>query len=222
MRGDDGMKALARGADAWRADAGAFLVPPGAPRCVIDLPETAMHDFDDEEPPFDPDADPDGDGDGELARDDVVWQLLEAINPGDDELARAEFDAWREATDAGATDAGSIDALLEAIDWRSGFRVPAADARALIEVVDELCARWNLRVDWGGDVDDEDYLAGEDVPSLLARAHEQLLEADYALWAWRAADGAYAGWMTATRDAEAMAELAAVLGVEVRPGSDVE
>ncbi|CBA17428.1 hypothetical protein XALC_2951 [Xanthomonas albilineans GPE PC73] len=35
-----------------------------------------------------------------------------------------------------------------AIDWSAGFYVDCNDREALIGAIDELAARWNLRIDW--------------------------------------------------------------------------
>jgi hypothetical protein len=71
----------------------------------------------------------------------------------------------------------------------------------------------------------DDFLAATDVPTLMAVAYDRLREYGYSLWAWNTATGTagddmHAGWITLSRDDEAMRALAAELGIELRPGSD--
>ncbi|MCL7715305.1 DUF6630 family protein [Stenotrophomonas mori] len=163
---------------------------------------------------------PEFDGDDHPAR---VWNLLWLINPGDEDAALQQFDAWREAR-AGAEEDGAGEAWLwdlkDAIDWRAGFHVDAADVESFVAALDELAARWNLAIDWGGDLDDEDFTADLDVATLMGTAYDRLREHGYSLWAWNTGGGSHAGWIALSRDDEAMLALCSLLGVEVRPGSD--
>lgn len=152
-----------------------------------------------------------------------VWNLLVLINPGDEEGALRQFDAWREAMGGEVADGGDeawLWALKDAIDWQSGFYVDWKDVESFVSAMDELAARWNLRIDWGGDLDDEDFVAGVDVPALMATAYDRLREHGYSLWNWNTGEDAYAGWIALSRDDEAMLALTSLLGVEVRPGND--
>ena len=152
-----------------------------------------------------------------------VWNLLWLINPGDEDSALQQFDAWREARGGAEDQAGDeqwLWDLKDAIDWRSGFCVDGNDIDAFIAAIDELAARWNLRVDWGGDIDDEDFSAELDVPALMCTAHDRLREHGYTLWSWNTGGHQQAGWIALSRDDEAMLALCSLLGVEVRPGSD--
>ncbi|MCW4454439.1 hypothetical protein OK348_06485 [Flavobacterium sp. MXW15] len=151
-----------------------------------------------------------------------VWNLLLLINPGDEESALRQFDAWREVVGeaGGEGDDRWLWALKDAIDWQAGFHVPGDDAEALVSAIDELAARWNLRIDWGGDLDDEDFADHVDVPVLLATAYDRLREHGYSLWTWDTGDDTRAGWIALSRDDEAMLALSSLLEVEVRPGSD--
>lgn len=154
--------------------------------------------------------------------DAQVWQLLLLINPGDDDSAFQQFAAYREAV--GDADEGEIDPLRvigQVIDWHSGFQVEADDTRALVQAIDELVSRWNLSIDWEGDPEDDDFHADIDVASLFAIAYDSLAPHGYTLWARETDDGSYAGWITLTRDAEPMRELATTLGINLRLGSDV-
>lgn len=177
---------------------------------------------------FDPDDNFDG-SDGDIGFDaeldspeQLVWQLLLMINPDDEETALRQFAAYHDAkAEAGDDDTEPVWILKDVIDWTSGFHVGADDSEALIESINELAARWNLRLDWGtDDVGDEDFLAGTDVPALIATAYDRLREYGYTLWTWNAGDDAHAGWITHSRDDEAMQALAPALGIELRPGSD--
>lgn len=176
-----------------------------------------MHSSDDDD--LDPYADVDADIDG--TREGLVWALLQLINPGDADLALQEFSAWREALEGVDAEDAPIELIGQVIDWRSGYRVDAEDTRALVQVIDELAARWNLKLDWDGDTDDDEFHAAQDVPSLLAVAYDRLAESGYTLWSRETDDGAYAGWMTLTRDSEGMRELATLLEINLRLGSDV-
>ncbi|MFA4570504.1 hypothetical protein P2A90_21650, partial [Xanthomonas perforans] len=102
----------------------------------------------------------------------------------------------------------------------SGFYVDWKDADAFIAAIDELSARWNLRIDWGGDLDDEDFAGNLEVPDLMAVAFDRLREHGYSLWNWNTGGDAYAGWIALSRDDDAMLALTSLLGVEVRLGNE--
>lgn len=157
----------------------------------------------------------------------LVWQLLLLINPGDEDTALTQFAAYRDAlAESGGDDDQPVWLLKDAIDWRSGFFVDAGDRQSLVDSVTELAARWNLRIDWGvEDPTDDEFLAATDVPALMATAYDRLREYHYTLWTWNAAGGVdgdevHAGWITLSRDDEAMQAVAAALGIELRAGSD--
>jgi hypothetical protein len=59
------------------------------------------------------------------------------------------------------------------------------------------------------------------ISTLFASAYDSLAPHGYTLWARETDDGSYAGWITLTRDAEPMRELATALGINLRLGSDV-
>lgn len=151
----------------------------------------------------------------------LLWNLLVLINPGDEDTALRQFDALREAT-GGVFELGEglLWPLKDAIDWTSGFYVDAGDSETLIDCLDQLAARWNLVIDWGGDRDDEDFLGGSEVSGLLAVAYDRLREHGYTLWTWDAGSDAHAGWIALSRDDDGMRALAHTLGFELRPGSD--
>ena len=179
-----------------------------------------MHPADDDE--FDFDADVDADTDD--TREGLVWQLLQLVNPGDVELALQEFAAWRDAQDSEGTEETAnqlIETIGQVIDWRSGFRVDAADTRALVQAIDELCARWNLTLDWNGDTQDDEFHADQDAPALMSVAYDRLAEFGYTLWSWETEDATCAGWITLTLDQEPMREIATALEINLRLGSDV-
>ncbi len=156
----------------------------------------------------------------------LVWQLLLVINPGDEETALRQFDGYREASAGGEDDEAPMWRLKDVIDWTSGFHVEAEDPSTFIDAVTELAARWNLDIDWGvEDPTDDEFLAGTDIPALMAVAYDRLREYGYTLWTWNTSDGtagdeAHAGWITLSRDDEAVRALAPALGIEVRHGSD--
>lgn len=176
-----------------------------------------MQHLDDDE--FDPDQDAADEGDD--TPEGLVWQLLQLLNPGDVELALQEFSAWRDARDSADAGEDLVETIGQVIDWRSGFRVDASDTRALVQAIDELAARWNVTLDWDGDTSDDDFHAGQDVPSLMAVAYDRLAEYGYTLWSWETEDGTCAGWITLTLDQEPMRELATALEINLRLGCDV-
>ena len=161
----------------------------------------------------------------ELTSEALVWQVLLLINPGDEETALRQFAAYRDV--AGGEDDAPLSRIIEVIDWTSGFHVDADDNAAgsnaeLIDSLQQLVARWNLRIDWGtDDPDDDDFLDNTDVPALLSTAHDRLREYGYTLWACNTSDDSYAGWITLTQDDDAMRLLASELHIELRPASDV-
>lgn len=172
-------------------------------------PDTNYHDsYDDDEEEVDLES-----------AEGLAWQLLLLINPGDEDAALHQFAAYREAM-AEEPSAEPIDTIKTVIDWRAGFHVSADDPKLLIEAIDELVARFQLTIDWGGDADDEDFLDDQDVPSLLGMAYDQLNAFDYTLWTWQTATSHYAGWMTLSSDDEAMRQVASAMAIDIRLAID--
>lgn len=158
--------------------------------------------------------------DEEAATEALVWQLLLMINPGDEEAALQQFAAWQEAMAGGGEDAEPVWLLNDVIDWRSGFHVAGDDAGGLVENLDELAARWGLRIDWGtDDPGDEAFLADTDLDQLVGIAFAQLREHGYTLWTWDSGSTTHSGWIALRQDDEAMLDLAAALGIAVRMGA---
>ncbi|GAB3380325.1 DUF6630 family protein [Lysobacter fragariae] len=162
---------------------------------------------------FDPDSAVDEDAEIEA----LAWQLLLLINPGDEDAAMQQFAACRDALDEGVD---PVDALRDAIDWKSGFHIAGDDPAGLIEVLDELASRFNLRIDWGvDDPGDEDFLDDVEVPTLIATAFDRLREHHYTVWTYEAGADHHAGWIAQQRDDEAVPMVAGVLGFHVRAGA---
>ena len=167
------------------------------------------------------------DDDTPVTPESLVWQLLLLINPGDEDEALQQFNAWQDAQAAfgpGDPDAPVLDALRDAIDWRAGFTVEADDAAAFVECIGELAARWNLQVDWGvEDPTDDAFLAEADVATLIGLAHDRLREHGYTLWTWGVAgqprEEIWSGFLTLRSEDEALEFIAPMLGMELRPGS---
>jgi hypothetical protein len=143
------------------------------------------------------------------------------INPGDEETALQQFATWQEAmTEAVGEEAEPVWLLKDVIDWRSGFHVAEGDVVGLIENLDELAARWGLRIDWGtDDPADDAFLSESDVGDLTATAFAQLREHGYTLWLWDSGSTTHSGWIALRQDDEAMHDLAAALGIAVRMGA---
>ncbi len=157
----------------------------------------------------------------------LVWQLLLLINPGDQDAALQQFALYQDALiEGGDEDAEPVWLIRDAIDWRAGFHVGDEEHGALVDSLNELAARWNLDIDWGvEDPTDAQFLAGTDASTLIATAYDRLREYDYTLWTWNTArpgsdDDAHAGWITRSRDDEAVQAVAAALGIELRRGHD--
>src|SRR5690606_19004641 len=66
-----------------------------------------------------------GDGiDEDATTEQLVWQLLLLLNPGDEETALQQFGEYQEATaDAGEDEFEPAWLLKDIIDWKSGFQV---------------------------------------------------------------------------------------------------
>ena len=154
--------------------------------------------------------------DEDAALEAVAWQFLLLVNPGDEDAALEQFAACREALANGTE---PVQALREAIDWRAGFHVDESDPAGLIEVLDELASRLGLRIDWGEDTDDDDFLAQAEVPALINVAFDRLREHHYTLWTWETGEPAQAGFITRQRDDEALRMVAGALGFHVRTGA---
>ncbi len=178
---------------------------------------------------FDPDdnyaghADADSGDDDELSAEALIWQLLLLINPDDEDAARQQFEAWQELIESAEPSREEVLSALRAVtDWRSCFFADQLDAAGLIECIDELAARWNLRIDWGFDDSvEENALAEMEIPTLIRHAHDELREHGYTLWTWQpqelSSESVYAGWITQRHEDEAVEAVAAALGFDTRP-----
>ena len=174
---------------------------------------------------FDPDDnfangfEPSADLDDDATIEALASQLLLLINPGDEDAALQQFTAYQELQ-AGAEDSEPVELLKDVIDWKSGFLVDDDDPGNCIDAIAELAARWNLRIEWGvEDPTDDEFLASTDVASLIAVAFDRLREYGYTLWTWDTGTDATAGWITLSRDDEAMRVIAGELGIDVRTGA---
>ena len=173
---------------------------------------------------FDPDdnfansADPDAGIDEEAGTEALVWQLLLRINPGDEETALQQFAAWQDATaDAGEDEYEPAMVLKDIIDWTSGFQVHDDDAAGFVESITELVARWNIDLDWGvEDPTDSEFLDSASLPALLQVAYDALRTYGYTLWLWDTGTETTAGWITLSRDDDAMGLIAPALGIRLR------
>lgn len=177
---------------------------------------------------FDPDDNfanslrPDADIDDDATSEALIWQLLLLINPGDEDAALQQFTAYQDAQ-ADADDVEPVWRLKDIIDWKSGFHVDDTDPATFIDAINELAARWNLRIAWGVESgiegDDSDSFADADVASLLGVAFDRLNEYGYTVWTWDTGTDATAGWITLSTDDEAMRVVAAALEIDVRTGA---
>jgi len=170
------------------------------------------HDFDAEH----------GFDDDDNSLDAQVWQLFLLINPGDDDAAFQQFAAYREAVSGMADEEIDVAQTVgQVADWRSAFHLEAGDTRALVQAIEELASRWNLAIDWDGDVDEDEFHAGVDAAELLGIAYDNLAPHGYTLWVLDTDDEYVAGWMSLSRDVEPMRELATELGVHLHRGNEM-
>ncbi len=161
------------------------------------------------------------DEDDNESTESQVWRLLMLINPGDEDSAMQQFSAYRDTVEEEGDD-DPVRIVAQVTDWRSGFEVDADDTRTLVEAINELASRWNLSTDWDGDPDDDEFHEEVDGPEIFSRAFDQLNQHGYTLWAREAdEDDVYAGWITQSRDDEAMRVVATELGINLRLGSQV-
>jgi hypothetical protein len=160
----------------------------------------------------------DADIDEDAALEALVWQLLLLVNPDDEDAALQQFRGFRDALGERGDESQAQDLLREAIDWKAGFYIHEDDPQALVECLDELAARFNLRIDWGED-EDEDGFAEAEVPALIHTAFDRLREHHYTLWTWETGDDHHAGWITRQHDDEALRLVAGALGFHVRTGA---
>lgn len=160
--------------------------------------------------------------DDEDALETVAWQFLLLVNPDDEDAAQEQFAAFQQAIENHGEGADPAEVLRGIIDWKAGFCVHEQDGQALMEVVDELVARWQLRIDWGldddEDEDDEDDGERPDPADLLHSAYAQLRAHHYSLWTVETGEHTLAGWIIRERDEEAMQLVAASLGMHARVG----
>jgi len=154
--------------------------------------------------------------DEEAALEAVAWQWLLLVNPGDEDAALQQFASFREALAEAGEDAEPTALLRDAIDWKAGFFVAEDDPHALVDALDELAARFGLRIDW--DLDD-DAVDDADVGTLINIAFDRLREHHYTLWTWETGSDHHAGWITRQRDDEALRLVAGALGFHVRTGA---
>lgn len=162
-----------------------------------------------------------GDDGEELDDEALVWQLLLLINPGDEDSALQQFARYREAREENGDESEPVETVQEAIDWTSGFYVDWKDTASFVDVLDQLAARWNLRIDWGvEDPADDEFLDRVDVPELMSIAYDRLREHGYTLWNYDTGGDAYAGWIALRRDDENMKAVATGLGIDVQPANE--
>jgi hypothetical protein len=176
----------------------------------------APHDFDPDDN-FDQAFHDQSDLDDDAALETVAWQLLLLINPGDEDAALQQFAPVQEAMAEGAD---PIDAIRDAIDWKAGFFLDENDTEGLVQVLDELAARFGLQIEWGvEDPTDAEFLADTDTPALLQTAFDRLREHHYTLWTYETGSESIAGFITLQRDEESVPLIAGALGLHVRAGA---
>lgn len=159
----------------------------------------------------------DADIDEEAALEAVAWQWLLLVNPGDEDAALQQFAAFQEALAGAGGDADPTALLRDAVDWKAGFFIADDDPHGLVDALDELAARFGLRIDW--DLGDDDELDDADTAGLVNTAFDRLREHHYTLWTWETGSEHHGGWITRQRDDEALRMVAGALGFHVRTGA---
>ena len=91
------------------------------------------------------------------------------------------------------------------------------DPHGLVDALDELAARFGVRIDW--DLGDDDELDDADTARLVNTAFDRLREHHYTLWTWETGSDHHGGWITRQRDDEALRLVAGALGFHVRSGA---
>ena len=105
--------------------------------------------------------------DDEDALEAVAWQFLLLVNPDDEDAALEQFAAFQRGLDEAGERADPALLLRDATDWKAGFHVAEDAAQGRMEVLDELAARWRLRIEWPLD---EDAREAPDTSALLHAA----------------------------------------------------
>ncbi|BCT92502.1 hypothetical protein LYSHEL_15260 [Lysobacter helvus] len=173
------------------------------------------HDFDPDDN-FDQAFHASADLDDDAALETVAWQLLLLINPGDDDAALQQFAPVQEAMAEGGD---PVEAIRDAIDWKAGFFLGEEDSEGLVQVLDELAARFGLQIEWGvEDPTDAEFLTDTDTSALLQTAFDRLREHHYTLWTYETGSEHIAGWISLQRDEEVLPTIAGALGFHVRAG----
>jgi len=166
------------------------------------------HDFDD--------GDAEHEGDLEV----LAWQWLLRINPGDEEAATQQFQAYRELLGDDDDPEAVREALERVTDWRASFRIDETERTTLIDAIETLAERFRVDIDWGvEDPTDAAALAGASTGALIEAAYDQLRVAGYTLWTWDTGDDTVAGVLAPRDDDEAMRVLGNALGLDLRPGA---
>lgn len=164
------------------------------------------------------------DGDSETEHEGdlevLAWQWLLRINPGDDEAAMQQFQAYRELLGEDDDAEAVLDALERVTDWRASFRIAETERTTLIDAIETLAERFRVDIDWGvEDPTDAAALAHASTGALIEAAYDQLRVAGYTLWTWDTGDETVAGVLAPRDEDEAMRVLGNALGLELRPGA---
>ena len=154
--------------------------------------------------------------DEDAALEVVAWQFLLLVNPDDEDAAQEQLATFLQALEDQGDGVDTAALLREVIDWKAGFCVQEDDAQTLMEAVDELVSRWQLRIDWG--LDDDGNASDHDPADLLQSAYTQLRAHHYSLWTVETGEHTLAGWIIRERDEEPMQLVAAALGMHSRVG----
>jgi hypothetical protein len=108
--------------------------------------------------------------------------------------------------------AGVIEQETFFVDWK--------DTESFVFAIDDLAAQYEVTVNWG--VDDpfeNDFLDNINVPTLMQRAHGDLLKHGLTLWNMNTQSDCYRGWILPALYDAAVLVLSQQLDGSFRPGS---
>lgn len=106
-------------------------------------------------------------------------------------------------------------------DWESVFYVDWKDTESFVQSVQQLAEARDAQVTFGvDDPEDEDFLENHSVSQLMVLAHAELQKQGLVLWNWSTLEDCYSGFITTPAAAADLSEIAGMLEVQFREGSE--
>lgn len=156
----------------------------------------------------------------------AILHLITLISPDEEtaeEIAASFQEADPEVADVDAENEGAalMWLLREAGDWKIVFYVDWKDTESFVQSIAALCELRGIDLDWGCDDPlEEDFLAQQTVPDLIALAQQGLVPLGLCLWSWDTEGDCYSGFITERANEDAMRAISRTLGVEFRTGDE--